>query len=142
MENIEFISAKDLLTTESNEVDVLCVEKGELKRKDGASLGGGGYDVAIRCTFVYDEENGDTITAEVIEGSYEAAKQKIENDIPAYALIIEDGMGREFPYKYVGREGLAICLFETESGENVECLSAWGFDVNFGILPDNTVMTD
>ena len=41
MENIEFISAKDLPTTESNEVDVLCVEKGELKRKEGASLGGG-----------------------------------------------------------------------------------------------------
>jgi hypothetical protein len=41
MSNIEFISAKDLPTTESNEVDVLCVENGELKRKAGASLGGG-----------------------------------------------------------------------------------------------------
>lgn len=41
MSNIEFISAKDLPTTESNEVDVLCVENGELKLKAGASLGGG-----------------------------------------------------------------------------------------------------
>lgn len=41
MSNIEFISAKDLPTTESNEVDVLCVENGEMKRKAGASLGGG-----------------------------------------------------------------------------------------------------
>lgn len=41
MSNIEFIPANELPTTESNEVDVLCVENGELKRKAGASIGGG-----------------------------------------------------------------------------------------------------
>ena len=41
-ENIEFISAANLPATEAEEVDVLCVENGELKRKPGASLGGGG----------------------------------------------------------------------------------------------------
>lgn len=38
--NIEFVSANELPVTEATEVDVLCVENGELKRKSGASLGG------------------------------------------------------------------------------------------------------
>lgn len=41
-ENYELISAKDLPTTDAKEVDVICVEGGELKRKPGASIGGGG----------------------------------------------------------------------------------------------------
>lgn len=41
-ENIEFIAAKDLPEAESDTVDVVCVESGMLKRKSGASLGGGG----------------------------------------------------------------------------------------------------
>lgn len=36
------IPAADLPVTESKEVDVLCVENGELKRKSGANLGGAG----------------------------------------------------------------------------------------------------
>ena len=41
-ENYEFISAANLPTTDAKEVDVICVEGGELKRKPGASIGGGG----------------------------------------------------------------------------------------------------
>ena len=41
-ENIELIAASDLPEATSDTVDVLCVEDGELKRKAGASLGGGG----------------------------------------------------------------------------------------------------
>lgn len=40
MENREFISAADLPNTEAEEVDVLCVENGEMKRKIGINLGG------------------------------------------------------------------------------------------------------
>ena len=47
-ENIEFISAADLPTTEAEEVDVLCVENGELKRKAGATLGGGGGSFVMK----------------------------------------------------------------------------------------------
>ena len=47
-ENIEFISASNLPTTEAEEVDVLCVENGELKRKAGATLGGGGGSFVMR----------------------------------------------------------------------------------------------
>ena len=42
-ENIELIAAKDLPTTEAEEVSVLCIDNGELKQKPGASFGGGGY---------------------------------------------------------------------------------------------------
>lgn len=42
MENkFELIPASELPVAEGNEVDVLCVENGELKRKEGASLDGG-----------------------------------------------------------------------------------------------------
>lgn len=41
--NIELIAAKDLPTTEAEEVSVLCIDNGELKQKPGASFGGGGY---------------------------------------------------------------------------------------------------
>lgn len=43
-EKIEFIAAKDLPVAEGNEVDVLCMENGELKRKEGTSLGSNGGD--------------------------------------------------------------------------------------------------
>lgn len=48
--NYELIAAKDLPTTDAKEVDVLCVEDGELKRKAGASIGGaisGGYVIKL-----------------------------------------------------------------------------------------------
>lgn len=46
-EKIELIPATELPVAESDEVDVLCVENGELKRKEGASFGGTGYDAVI-----------------------------------------------------------------------------------------------
>ena len=56
MANTELIAAKDLPTTEAEEVSVLCVENGELKQKPGASFGGGagGYVVVPD---EYDAEN-------------------------------------------------------------------------------------
>lgn len=48
MENREFISAANLPATEANEVDVLCVDNGELKRKPSANLGGGSvFDIEM-----------------------------------------------------------------------------------------------
>ena len=47
MENREFISAANLPATEANEVDVLCVDNGELKRKPAANLGGGVFDIEM-----------------------------------------------------------------------------------------------
>ena len=45
----ELISAKDLPVTEAEEVDVLCVDNGELKRKQAKGLGGaGGYVIRVK----------------------------------------------------------------------------------------------
>lgn len=40
-DNYELIAAKDLPATDAAEVDVICVENGELKRKPGTSISGG-----------------------------------------------------------------------------------------------------
>jgi hypothetical protein len=44
---MEFISAKDLPITEAEEVDVLCVENGEMKRKPASGIGGNSEYVAV-----------------------------------------------------------------------------------------------
>lgn len=57
----EFIAANDLPITETSEVDVLCVEHGELKRKPVASLGGGGgggYVIHVKEEEVSQETGG------------------------------------------------------------------------------------
>lgn len=57
----ELISAKDLPLTEAEEVDVLCVDNGELKRKPANGLGGGagGYVIKVPLSDVtFDEETG------------------------------------------------------------------------------------
>ena len=41
-ENINLIPAAQLPLTEAEEVEVLCVDNGELKRKAAGNLGGGG----------------------------------------------------------------------------------------------------
>ena len=141
MENREFISAANLPTTETSEVDVLCVEKGELKRKSAASLGGGGYDLKVRLWFEYSEDDGLTAHGELLEGSYEAAKQKIDNGEPAVARIIEDATAYEqdggMPFMYVGENYLASTVMD-----GVECLCGYSSSVDFMVQQDNTILID
>ena len=69
-DNYELIAAKDLPTTDAKEVDVLCVENGELKRKAGASIGGGGGGYVINVpveAFITGAESGSI----VLEESYD-----------------------------------------------------------------------
>ena len=47
MENKEFIAASQLPVTEAKEVNVLCLENGELKQKPAGNLGGGGGGYVI-----------------------------------------------------------------------------------------------
>lgn len=62
----EFISAKDLPITEAEEVDVLCVDNGELKRKQAKGLGGaGGYVIKVPLTDVSMGDSG--ISVELTE---------------------------------------------------------------------------
>lgn len=61
-DNYEFISAANLPTTDAKEVDVICVEGGELKRKPGASIGGGGgYVVRLPADTQIQFDNDGTI---------------------------------------------------------------------------------
>ena len=63
-ENIELIAASDLPEATSDTVDVLCVEDGELKRKAGASLGGGGGYV-VKLPSDADIESGEIAITDV-----------------------------------------------------------------------------
>lgn len=137
MSNIEFIPANELPTTEANEVDVLCVENGELKLKAGASIGGNTeYDLILRVVGVHDEETGNNIVIEyeVIQGSYDAVKQKIDNAIEPNVLILD-----EF------RDGDYIEKSVYETGTHWYSITSEGYEaLNFGnwydLLPDNTVV--
>jgi hypothetical protein len=138
MSNIEFIPANELPTTEANEVDVLCVENGELKLKAGASLGGGDaeYDLILRVVGGYDEEAGNqtVIEYEVIQGSYDAVKQKIDNAIEPKVLISGEFRDGDYIEKVV-YETRAFWYSITSEG-----YEALDFDDYFDLLPDNTVV--
>ena len=93
MSNIEFIPASNLPTTEANEVDVLCVENGELKRKAGASLGGGKL-VVIKPEDLYinDAENSGTLILVNAELFAECEKQiNGESVLTALYIYEQDG---------------------------------------------------
>ena len=91
-ENRNFISAKDLPVSESEEVDVLVVDDGELKRKPAANLGGGGgeaddeyggFDVVFKAIY-----QGGTTEIAVVKGSFETVKEKILEDEPVSAFLL------------------------------------------------------
>lgn len=136
MANIEFIPAKDLPTTEGNEVDVLCVENGELKRK-AISLGGDTeYDLILRVVGGWDEESGNNIVIEyeVIQGSYDAVKQKIDNAIEPNVLILEERRDGDYIEKSVYE---TWTMWYSIASEGIEAIY---FDGWFDLLPDNTVV--
>ncbi len=135
MENIEFIPAKDLPAAETNEVDVLCVENGELKRK-AISLGGDTeYDLILRVVGEYDEESGSDIVIEyeVIQGDYEAVKQKIDNLIMPKVLLSEEFQNGDYTTKGVYENGASWYSIASEGIEAIN-LDCW-----LDLLPDNTV---
>lgn len=81
----EFIAAKDLPVSEAEEVDVLCVENGELKRKTGASLGGRGvFDVVI---WSYSSMDKPPV---LVIGDYKTIKDKMESGSPIFGLLAID----------------------------------------------------
>ena len=95
--NIEFIAAKDLPTTEAEEVDVLCVDPstGEMRRKPGASLGGSGGGYILRPTMdeITTSDSSDQPLA--ISTNCDDMVKAIENGSAAYILLPSDFMGVE-----------------------------------------------
>lgn len=60
-DNINLIPAAELPLTEAKEVDVLCVENGELKRKAAGNLGGsGGYMIHVPAEEISTDDSGTT----------------------------------------------------------------------------------
>lgn len=59
-DNINLIPAAELPLTEAKEVDVLCVEGGELKRKAAGNLGGGGYIIHVPAGEISTADSGTT----------------------------------------------------------------------------------
>lgn len=92
--SIEFIPAKDLPVAEGDEVDVLCVENGELKRKEGASLGGGGtnktfiFDVNVAGREYFANEEFCSLIYAIFDGElgFELLPRTIYYDTEAYVI--------------------------------------------------------
>lgn len=139
-ENIEFISAANLPEAEGDEVNVLCVENGELKQKAASGLGSTVYDIVVRFRPSYDEsEDYVTVTAEIISGSYNAVMQKLDAGIMPLALVIEDGtIWGNRQIKVVGE----VCPFWQFRQEYGEHLTFDGMDMSYGLLPSGSVITD
>lgn len=86
-EKIEFIPAKDLPVAEGDEVDVLCMENGELKRKEGASLGGGGgYDMVIACDKGFWDATTDNFS--FVSGTVAGVIAKLQNLEPVNIAVV------------------------------------------------------
>jgi hypothetical protein len=87
-ENYELIAAANLPTTDAKEVDVICVEGGELKRKPGASLGG-----ASSWNDLTDKPFGNETRINVLPETTltfdSGSESGIEEPLPASAIIGE-----------------------------------------------------
>lgn len=79
MENIEFIAANNLPITEAEEVDVLCVVDGELKRKPAEGLGGAGnYVLVLTADNAEVTESGNNLMINYL-GSYDDFAEHLYN---------------------------------------------------------------
>ena len=100
-ENYNLIPAAELPTTEADEVDVLCVEGGELKRKPAANLGGGGYVIHVPADEIMRDEDAGSVTVMLSE-SYDNFAPVIEKGGTVYIDMIADptysGMGALMAY--------------------------------------------
>ena len=136
MENIEFIPASNLPITEGSEVDVLCVENGELKRKAISLSGDPEYDLILRVVGGWDEESGNNIVNEyeVIQGSYDAVKQKIDSGIVPKVIIVDEYTNGDYRDKNAYECGWLVWF--SYADQNYEAIY---FDSYFDLLPDNTV---
>ena len=146
--NIEFIAANDLPVTEAEEVDVLCVENGEMKRKPAHSLGGGGNcDLIIIGTPEIQDWGSDgwgtgDIALTLEKGDFETLKEKIKNHEPISGLYIEEiteeaasiTNGEITPYTRIHLS----CGVGFEDG----CIVVNCYDYWFILNPDNTIVMD
>ena len=91
-ENVEFISAAELPTTDAEEIDVLCVENGELKRKPAANLGGngGGFMLKPALDELVPIDGSPTVTCTV---DYDELAKALEKGVACSILFPAETMG-------------------------------------------------
>lgn len=137
-EKIELIGAKDLPMTEEEDVTVLCVgADGEMKRRDAGSFGGGKYDATIR--MIFQETDGQIMHEfELVDGGYDAAKAKIDNDEPAIVRLIELHNDGTKVVETVNAIYSPTVNAGLEAFEIYAPFSEWGLL----LLPDNTITDD
>lgn len=119
-ENYEFISAANLPTTDAKEVDVLCVEGGELKRKPGASIGGGGgYVVRLPADTQMQMDESDGMIIFMVEESrdnfaeilYNGGSVLIDVGATSFGPEIEDGFMIINPIAWTVQEGVLTAMW-------------------------------
>lgn len=129
MTDREFISAKDLPVSESDSVDVLCVDNGELKLKAGANLGGSNScDLVVN--YLVDDVSG-SAEVELKSGDFEIAKEKILNGLLCTIFIygkMTDSENRTYnscaiTYGVYFNEDDAIFINDLYTGINLRLLS-------------------
>lgn len=141
MENMNFIPANELPVAEGDEVSILCVENGELKLKSASGFGGKtAYDLTVRITGTWDDENGMvTATGEILSGSYDAVLEKLDAGIMPSCLVIDCGTF----WEGFERKGVAEChpsWMRTPDG--VEGLYLPLMNMAYLLHPDGTVFMD
>lgn len=108
-ENYEMIAAANLPTTDAKEVDVICVEGGELKRKTG-SLGGGGYVVVVPFDELAEgQESGEITCSESYDNFanllYNGGSVQIDMSAMTSAIFGQEGVLRIAPSMWVYVDG-------------------------------------
>lgn len=139
MENIEFISAKDLPLSDAESVDVLCVDNGELKLKAGASLGGGSdkWDAEFVCTTW---DNPETYSFK--SGSYQTLMEKaLSGEVPKIRVSLFNTEENEAKW-HSELLVLSIDYAETENNDFWFYVYYAGEAYWFAVSPDNTIWCD
>lgn len=103
-EKIELIPAAELPVANGDEVDVLCVENGELKRKESASLGGGEQAdlvLAMNCPIVTGGPTTENTTVTIESGSLDAVAEALREGrspvVKCKRFYITNGFDTSFP---------------------------------------------
>lgn len=143
-DNINLIPAAELPLTEAKEVDVLCVEGGELKRKAAGNLGGGGYVIHVPADAIPE----DTVPGD--DGSMNAFISNVSYDEFIDVLLAGGSLWLDFTALFAakGMTGMALYgsaitwTYVTGIGIVVRASIAAPADTGMQVLPINVYFTN